>query len=100
MGIPIPDNTPLRFNVSQAAVCSTVEWTGNSFFSMPKLVYGVGHPISLGHQPVVLQPLGSSSNLTSTFSKVAESMTNWIRTSAGVPQPGVMQQWVIHSEVR
>lgn len=88
---------PLQFNISQSAITSTVLWI-ESFFTTSVLKYGANGLFS--GQPPVVQSLGASKDLNATFSSVSQSMTNWVRNSAGTPQPGTMQQWVIHTRVR
>lgn len=93
----IPFNASLAFNVSQASIGSTVLWLQNTFFSNTKMVYGT-NSILIG--PAVTQSLGSSSNLTTTFSSAADSISSWIRNSANTTQTGTLQNWVLHVRVR
>lgn len=93
----VQDSVHTTFNVSQDAIGSMVIWI-QSFFTNGRLLYGVDAPLT--GQPPVTQSLGTSNNLTETFANVSQSMTSWIRNSAGEPQSGTMSQWIIHMNVR
>lgn len=102
--------TPLRFNVSQTTIATTTDWFMNSFarravpMQNKQLVYPIRSYASVYEpQPLVIQSLGLSRNLSASFEAVAASMTNWMRdTSLQQSQPvlGTHWQWVVHIEVR
>jgi hypothetical protein len=109
-GLPNALSMNRRFNVSQAFIISTMTWL-DQFVTLDGGESGlgngpwrgannVGYPGSrISQQPLIIDTLWNSTNLTLTFDNVARSLTNQIRNSSPQKQDGVLQRWTIHVQV-
>lgn len=107
----LPLNIHREFNVSHAFIYSAMDYLLQ--FTKPKTqvpreigdeppdeTWGMlGAPWWSTSQPVVIDALWNSKNLTITFDNVARSLTNQIRNSSPDRHQGELKQWVIHVHV-
>ncbi|KAF2096287.1 hypothetical protein NA57DRAFT_79053 [Rhizodiscina lignyota] len=97
----LPRNLSGPFNITQATVQSTssflIQWSVGTAGTLlvNESPYGDNSPV-----PSVLDALQNSTNLTTTFANVAQSMTYQIRSSSSVPHNGISQLWVTHIRVQ
>ncbi|KAI1739194.1 hypothetical protein F4680DRAFT_459399 [Xylaria scruposa] len=114
----VPDRTPLRlfipteaieqlhlpssardsFGLSYAAVGSTVHFMNDDLFTEKILVYTPFQTNDV--QPIVTDILYKSTNLSITFDRLSQSLSNWIRDISPVKQNGKTQEWVVRIKVK
>ncbi|KAI1117221.1 hypothetical protein F5Y14DRAFT_403575 [Nemania sp. NC0429] len=92
----LPDNVSTRFNISQAAIASTVKFVNDDFFAK-HMAWPLGGDID--NTPPISEALYKSTNLTNTFERAASSLTTWIRNTSNVTHAGIVQEWVIRVKV-
>ncbi|KAK8067094.1 hypothetical protein PG997_013841 [Apiospora hydei] len=108
----------LKFNVSQAAVLSMVDWFEHTFGSSKMIYPAIALNSSVGIAEVLFNSSSSSSNngsgnnldgVSSVFAAVADSLSIWMRDAAltsdtgrdtNPPHVGTMKRWAIHYGVR
>jgi hypothetical protein len=84
-----------KFNITQGTIASTQKFLLDWIPSPNKLiVYPIYHNKNQ-HSPLA-QVLWSSTNITTTFDNVAQSLTRHVRDTSGTTQTGIAKQWVIH----
>jgi len=106
----LPGNVTRRFNVTQATVGSTIDfllsmWTwGNGTYNAPYQGMIYYRPYDQYGQyefnALMMRPLYESGDPQDSFAHMAKSMTNYIRASSNVTEPGRTLRWVTHTRVR
>ncbi|OCL04734.1 hypothetical protein AOQ84DRAFT_225656 [Glonium stellatum] len=87
-----------QFKVTQETVASTVDFLLGLTYSRKQMAYNPdGFNVAA---PLIMDVLWNSTNLTTTFENVAQSMTNQIRNTASTLQAGTLQRWVIHIQAK
>ncbi|KAI1487660.1 hypothetical protein F5X96DRAFT_686643 [Biscogniauxia mediterranea] len=91
------DDSVNRFRLTQATVGSTTHFANDVFFA-EFMVWPLSGNTGPG-QPPVGQALYHSTNLTETFDKAAQVLSNWVRDVSDMKSNGTAQEWVIHIRV-
>lgn len=100
-GTTLPSNVTRRFNVTQAAIGSTIDFLLNMWMG-GNGTYMIDYETSDGYDftASMMQPLYESGDLQDSFAHMAKSMTSYIRASSNVTEPGRTLRWVTHTRVR
>jgi hypothetical protein len=90
-----------RYNISQAAILSTINFLLSLSASPYRLlVYPQNLNDTMPDVPRISEALWNLENMTATFENVANSVTNYIRDTSPVKEQGTMQEWVVHIRIK
>ncbi|KAI0861110.1 hypothetical protein F4860DRAFT_524493 [Xylaria cubensis] len=94
----LPSSVRDSFSLSYESVGSTVRFMNDDFFPGKILVYTKFQTNDI--QPLVVEALYKSTNLSTTFDRVARSLSNWMRDISSVKQNGKTQEWLVRIRVK
>ncbi|KAI0518381.1 hypothetical protein F5B22DRAFT_653895 [Xylaria bambusicola] len=94
----LPENVTTVFTLTQRAIGSTLHFINEDFFSETMVWPLQGDGLGRGAPPVV-QALYQSTNISETFQKASQSITNWIRDTSNATHVGTTQEWTIRIHI-
>ncbi|KAJ8132152.1 hypothetical protein O1611_g1474 [Lasiodiplodia mahajangana] len=87
-----------KFHLTHRAVASTVRFVNEEVFS-ELMVWPIrGDAGANGVSPMV-QAFNQSTNISASFERAAESITNWMRDISNMTQVGTAQEWAVRIHV-
>jgi len=97
--------SPNVYNISQSALMSTLQFFDGLFKVLDSRFHQdshqkVWHDARTMYSNNLLQPLFESKDLNATFAQIAASMTDRIRDTGAQTQPGTLQQWIYHFDIK
>ena len=94
----LPRDIRTQFNLTQRAVGSTLRFVNDNFFEETMVWPPEGDAGSNGVPPVV-QALYQSTNISETFERASQAITNWMRDTSNTTQVGMTQEWTIRIHI-